>query len=148
MAKRNNQIDSEVIALAVTGLSQRAIAKKLSISQATVYKILKDRKNSQKFSKAQEVIENDKEIIKKSNQTTAHNVIDKIISGFEKDLPKASLKDKRELLKTLVELFGLPEDKETQENKANTQAEYISAALEDRIIEGFNDTESESEDNG
>ena len=28
MAKRNNRIDTEVIALAVTGLSQRAIAEK------------------------------------------------------------------------------------------------------------------------
>ena len=36
MAKRNNRIDTDVIALAVTGLSQRAIAEKLSLSQATV----------------------------------------------------------------------------------------------------------------
>ena len=31
MAKRNNRIDTEVIALAVTGLSQRAIAEKLEV---------------------------------------------------------------------------------------------------------------------
>ena len=49
MAKRNNRIDTEVIALAVTGLSQRAIAEKLSISQAAVSKILQDNKNKQKL---------------------------------------------------------------------------------------------------
>ena len=36
MAKRNNRIDTDVIALAVTGLSQRAIAEKYKISQKTV----------------------------------------------------------------------------------------------------------------
>ena len=46
MAKRNNQIDTDVIALSATGLSQRAIAKKLSISQATVSKILNNEKNN------------------------------------------------------------------------------------------------------
>lgn len=110
MAKRNNRIDTEVIALAVTGLSQRAIAEKLSLSQATVSKILHDNKNSQKLSKAQEVIESNQEEERKGNQKKAHSVIDTIINGLEKDLQKASLKDKRELLKTLVELFGLPEE--------------------------------------
>ena len=38
MAKRNNRIDTEVIALAVTGLSQRAIAKKLLLSLDSFYK--------------------------------------------------------------------------------------------------------------
>ena len=113
MAKRNNRIDTEVIALAVAGLPQRKIAEKLSVSQATVSKILHEEKTRQKLSNAQEVIENNQKVIKESNQKTAHNVIDKIINGLEKDLEKASLKDKRELLKTLVELFGLP-DKEDE----------------------------------
>ena len=91
MAKRNNRIDTDVIALAVTGLSQRAIAEKLSLSQATVSKILHEEKNRQKLSNAQEVIENNQEVIKRSNQKTAHDVIDKIITGLEKDLERASL---------------------------------------------------------
>ena len=56
MAKRNNRIDTDVIALAVTGLSQRAIAEKLSLSQATVSKILQDNKNNQKLSKGEEIM--------------------------------------------------------------------------------------------
>lgn len=109
MAKRNNRIDTEVIALAVTGLSQRAIAEKLSLSQATVSKILQDNKNNQKLSKGEEIIKSNQEEEKKDNKKQAHNVINTIISGLEGDLQRASLKDKRELLKTLVELFGLPE---------------------------------------
>jgi DNA-binding NarL/FixJ family response regulator len=42
MAKRNDRIDTEVISLAVTGLSQHAIAEKLSISQATVATMKKE----------------------------------------------------------------------------------------------------------
>jgi predicted transcriptional regulator len=109
MAKRNNRIDTEVIALAVTGLSQRAIAEKLSLSQATVSKILQDNKNNQKLSNGEEIIKSNQEEEKKDNKKQAYNVINTIISGLEGDLQRASLKDKRELLKTLVELFGLPE---------------------------------------
>ena len=136
MAKRNNRIDTEVIALAVTGLSQRAIAEKLSISQATVSKILQDNKNSQKLSKAQEVIESNQEVIKISNQKAAHNVIDKIITGLERDLDSASLKDKRELLKTLVELFGLPEtDNNDKIEKIEVEFEDASGDTEDKDSE-------------
>jgi predicted transcriptional regulator len=132
MAKRNNRIDTDVIALAVTGLSQRAIAEKLSLSQATVSKILHEEKNRQKLSNAQEVIENNQEVIKRSNQKTAHDVIDKIITGLEKDLERASLKDKRELLKTLVELFGLPEtDSDEKVEKIEVEFEDASGDTED-----------------
>ena len=132
MAKRNNRIDTEVIALAVTGLSQRAIAEKLSLSQPTVSKILHEEKNRQKLSNAQEVIESNQEVIKRSNQKTAHDVIDKIITGLENDLQRASLKDKRELLKTLVELFGLPEtDNNEKVEKIEVEFEDASGDTED-----------------
>ena len=132
MAKRNNRIDTDVIALAVTGLSQRAIAEKLSLSQATVSKILQDHKNNQKLSKGEEIIKSNQEVIKMSNQKTAHNVIDKIITGLEGDLQRASLKDKRELLKTLVELFGLPEtDNNEKVEKIEVEFEDASGDSED-----------------
>lgn len=115
MAKRNNQIDTDVIALSATGLSQRAIAKKLSISQATVSKILNNEKNNQKLSNGIKVINDYNEETKRNNRKKAHEAIDGIIEGLKEDLKKASLKDKRETLKTLVELFGLPEEEETQE---------------------------------
>ena len=50
MTMHNNRIDTDVIALAVTGLSQRAIAEKYKISQTTVSLILQQEKTSQKVS--------------------------------------------------------------------------------------------------
>ena len=131
MAKRNNRIDTEVIALAVTGLSQRAIAQKLSLSQATVSKILSEEKNNQKLSNGEEVIADYVLTERQNNRTTAHNVIDKIINGLEKDLETASIKDKRELLKTLVELYGLPEEKEEAVTKIEIEIEDASGGTED-----------------
>jgi predicted transcriptional regulator len=131
MAKRNNRIDTEVIALAVTGLSQRAIAQKLSLSQATVSKILSEEKNNQKLSNGEEVITDYVLTERQNNRTTAHNVIDKIINGLEKDLENASIKDKRELLKTLVELYGLPEEKEEAVTKIEIEIEDASGGTED-----------------
>jgi predicted transcriptional regulator len=129
--KRNNRIDTEVIALAVTGLSQRAIAQKLSLSQATVSKILSEEKNNQKLSNGEEVITDYVLTERQNNRTTAHNVIDKIINGLEKDLENASIKDKRELLKTLVELYGLPEEKEEAVTKIEIEIEDASGGTED-----------------
>lgn len=132
MAKRNNRIDTDVIALAVTGLSQRAIAEKLSLSQATVSKILQDHKNNQKLSKGEEIIKSNQEEERKDNKVQAHNVINTIISGLEGDLQRASLKDKRELLKTLVELFGLPEtDNSEKVEKIEVEFEDASGDTED-----------------
>ena len=132
MAKRNNRIDTEVIALAVTGLSQRAIAEKLSISQATVSKILQDNKSNQKLSKGEEIIKSNQEEERKDNKKQAHNVIDKIIANLEKDLDKASIRDKRELLKTLVELFGMPEhDNSEKVEKIEVEFEDASGDTED-----------------
>ena len=132
MAKRNNQIDSQVLALAVTGLSQRAIAEKLSLSQATVSKILHEEKNTEKLSKGEEIIKNNQIQEKISNRKQAHNVIDKIIQDLEKDLSRASIRDKRELLKTLVELFGMPEHEEDDKvEKIEVEFEDASGETED-----------------
>lgn len=130
MAKINNRIRSEIIAMAVVGASQRAIAEKYNISQKTVSLILTEEKNSQKVSKGIDVIQNAEREEKRSNQKTAHSVIEKIIADLEKDLPKASLRDKRELLKTLVELFGLPET--DNEDKV----EKIEVEFEDASVDG------------
>ena len=115
MAKRNNQIDTDVIALSAAGLSQRAIAQKLSISQATVSKILADEKNNQKLSNATKVIKDNQDKERITNRKKAHDTIEDIIDGLKEDIKYASLKDKRETLKTLVELFGLPEEEECEE---------------------------------
>ena len=50
MAKRNKQIDAEVIACASAGMSVRAIAEKYTLSKSTILKILSEGKNGQKVS--------------------------------------------------------------------------------------------------
>ena len=115
MAKRNNKIDTDVIALSATGLSQRAIAEKLSLSQATVSKILTEEKNNQKLSNGIKVINDLQENERRNNRKKAHETIDDIIDSLKEEIRSASIKDKRETLKTLVELFGLPEEEESQE---------------------------------
>ena len=115
MAKRNNKIDTDVIALSATGLSQRAIAEKLSLSQATVSKILTEEINNQKLSNGIKVINDLQENERRNNRKKAHETIDDIIDSLKEEIRSASIKDKRETLKTLVELFGLPEEEESQE---------------------------------
>lgn len=132
MAKINNRIRSEIVAMAVVGASQRAIAEKYKISQKTVSLILQEEKNSQKVSKGKESIENAEREEKKDNKQQAHNVINSIIAGLNNDLQRASLKDKRELLKTLVELFGMPEtDNDDKVEKIEVEFEDASGDSED-----------------
>ena len=52
---------------------------------------------------------------RRSNRKKAHETIDDIIDSLKEEIRSASIKDKRETLKTLVELFGLPEEEESQE---------------------------------
>ena len=136
MAKINNRIRSEIVAMAVVGVSQRAIAEKYKISQKTVSLILQQEKTSQKVSKQKkgiDIIENEE---RKSNKILAHNVINTIIAGLAKDLPNASLRDKREILKTLVELYGMPEDDNDDKiEKIEVEFEDASGDTEDKDSE-------------
>lgn len=132
MAKTDNRIRSEIVAMAVAGVSQRAIAEKYKISQKTVSLILQQEKTSQKVSKQRKGINDVENEERKDNKVQAHNVINTIISGLEGDLQRASLKDKRELLKTLVELFGLPEtDNNEKVEKIEVEFEDASGDTED-----------------
>ncbi len=142
MAKRNNRIDADVTAFAIAGLSQREIAKKLAISKTTVSKILNERKSDQKLANAKKVTTELQEEAERNNQKKAHDAIDQIISDLQKDLKKASLKDKRETLKTLVELFGLPDDG-GRKTPLDTEATALRRALENRQIEGFDDEQDD-----
>lgn len=115
MAKRNNRIDTEVIALAVTGLSQRAIAKKLAISKTTVSKILTEKKNDQKRTNAVQVLQDSVQEEILTLKKKAHNAITQIIDDLSEDLKNAPLRDKIATLERLKDLFGMPEEAETEE---------------------------------
>ncbi len=127
MAKRNKRIDAEVIACASVGMTVRAIAKKFTISATTVSKILNERKSLQKLTKAQEIVEEVDKSEQKCNKKKAHDIINTIFDSLEKDIKNASVKDKRETLKTLVELFGLPEEEESDVTEITVTVEDASA---------------------
>lgn len=115
MAKRNNRIDTEVIALAVTGLSQRAIAKKLAISKTTVSKILTEKKKDQKWTNSVQVVQDSVQEEILTLKKKAHNAITQIIDDLSEDLKNAPLRDKIATLERLKDLFGMPEEAETEE---------------------------------
>lgn len=121
MAKLSKDDKRQIVIQYVAGATCRELAKKYTVSASTISKILNEQKSVQKLTEVDN-LQNAENI---SNQKKAHGVIDTIINGLENDLQKATLKDKRELLKTLVELFGLPEH--TDEEKV----EKISVEFED-----------------
>ena len=111
MAKLSKDDKRQIVVQYVAGATCRELAKKYAVSASARSKILNEEKSVQKLTE----VDNLRNAETKSNTKQAHNVINTIIDGLEKDLKNASLKDKRELLKTLVELFGMPkeEDEET-----------------------------------
>ena len=111
MAKLSKDDKRQIVVQYVAGATCRELAKKYAVSASAISKILNEEKSVQKLTEVDNLINAET----KSNTKQAHNVINTIIDGLEKDLKNASLKDKRELLKTLVELFGMPkeEDEET-----------------------------------
>ena len=114
MAKRTTKLDTDVLACASVGMSVRKIAKKFALSTATISKILNEHKSKQKLAQAQKVIQESEQEQRKSNLKKAHDIINTIFDALGEDIKTASVKDKRETLKTLVELYGLPEDEDTE----------------------------------
>lgn len=131
MAKLSKDDKRQIVIQYVAGATYRELAEKYGVSPAAISKILNEQKSKQKLTEVDNIVNAENT----SNQKKAHGVIDTIINGLEKDLQKASLKDKRELLKTLVELFGLPEHEDDE------KVEKISVEFED-ASEGEDDTNS------
>ena len=131
MAKRTAKIDAEVLACAAVGMTVRDIAKKFTLSQTTISKILSEGKSLQKCNKAKKVLQESEQEEQRSNQKKAHSIINTIFNSLEEDIKTASVKDKRETLKTLVELFGLPEDVETEVTGITITVEDASEKEED-----------------
>lgn len=124
MAKLSKDDKRQIVVQYVAGATCRELAKKYEVSPSAISKILNEQKSVQKLTEVDNIINAEM----RSNKKQAHGVINTIIDGLEKDLKSASLKDKRELLKTLVELFGLPEetDEETTVTKIEVSVEDAS----------------------
>ena len=121
MAKLSQDDKRQIVVQYAAGATCRELAKKYTVSPSAISKILNEEKSVQKLTEVDKLNAAESN----NNRKKAHNVIDKIITGLEGDLQRASLKDKRELLKTLVELFGLPE------TDNNEKVEKIEVEFED-----------------
>lgn len=129
MAKLSNDDKRQIVVQYVAGATCRELAKKYNVSHSAISKILKEEKSVQKLTEVDNLHNREKQ----DNKKQAHNVIDKIIANLEKDLDKASIRDKRELLKTLVELFGMPEhDNSEKVEKIEVEFEDASGETENK----------------
>lgn len=128
MAKLSQDDKRQIVVQYAAGATCRELAKKYTVSPSAISKILNEEKSVQKLTEVDKLNAAESN----NNRKKAHNVIDKIITGLESDLQGASLKDKRELLKTLVELFGLPEtDSDEKVEKIEVEFEDASGDTED-----------------
>ena len=128
MAKLSQDDKRQIVVQYAAGATCRELAKKYTVSPSAISKILNEEKSVQKLTEVDKLNAAESN----NNRKKAHNVIDKIITGLEGDLQRASLKDKRELLKTLVELFGLPEtDNNEKVEKIEVEFEDASGDKED-----------------
>lgn len=130
MAKLSKDDKRQIVVQYVAGATCRELAKKYAVSASAISKILNEEKSVQKLTEVDKLNAAESN----NNRKKAHSVIDTIIAGLKDDLSKATLKDKRELLKTLVELFGMPESCEEE------KVDKIEVEFEDASGDG-DDTE-------
>lgn len=132
MAKLSRDDKRQIVIQYVAGATCRELAKMYSVSASAISKILKEEKSVHKLTEVDNLYKANKE----DNKKQAHNVINKIIEGLEEDLKDASIRDKRELLKTLVELFGMPEtDSAEKVERIEVEFEDASGDSEDKDSE-------------
>lgn len=118
MAKLTDKQRKQIIAEYVEGdgrVSQRDLARKFSVSQVTISKILTDKSVKEKLSEAK----NDNlismcEYIKAKSERVQH-LIDIALETSDQQMREASLRDKMGAVKILIEKFFPPEDEREED---------------------------------
>lgn len=118
MAKLTDKQRKQIIAEYVEGdgkVSQRDLARKFSVSQVTISKILTDKSVKEKLSEAK----NDNlismcEYIKAKSERVQH-LIDIALETSDQQMRVASLRDKMGAVKILIEKFFPPEDEREED---------------------------------
>lgn len=118
MAKLTDKQRKQIIAEYVEGdgkVSQRELARKFSVSQVTISKILTDKSVKEKLSEAK----NDNlismcEYIKAKSERVQH-LIDIALETSDQQMREASLRDKMGAVKILIEKFFPPEDEREED---------------------------------
>ena len=107
MAKLSDRQRKQIIAEYTTGAtSQRALAERYHVSQKTISKILSSEEVRQKVSDKKE--ENTRSMFEflDEQKGKAQSLMQKLLNVSEKDIEKASLRDKMGAIKILSEVFA------------------------------------------
>ena len=121
MAKLSDRQRKQIIAEYTTGgTSQRALAERYHVSQKTISKILSSEEVRQKVSDKKE--ENTRSMFEflDEQKGKAQSLMQKLLNASEKDIEKASLRDKMGALKILSEVFA-PKNEEAAATDTNTK---------------------------
>lgn len=110
MAKLTEADKRQITIQYAAGATCRELAEKFNVSPTAVSKILNSQKSLQKLTNVDEVYNAEKSSIKKK----AHAAIKQIIGDLSEDLKKAPLRDKIATMEKLKDMFGLPEEEESE----------------------------------
>lgn len=122
MAKLSDRQRKQIIAEYTTGgTSQRALAERYHVSQKTISKILSSEEVRQKISDKKE--ENTRSMLEflDEQKGKAQSLMQKLLNAAEKDIEKASLRDKMGALKILSEVFA---PSKSEESKADEGVKF------------------------
>lgn len=122
MAKLSDRQRKQIIAEYTTGAtSQRALAERYHVSQKTISKILSSEEVRQKVSDKKE--ENTRSMLEflDEQKGKAQSLMQKLLNASEKDIEKASLRDKMGALKILSEVFA---PRKSEESKADEGVKF------------------------
>lgn len=135
MAKLSDRQRKQIIAeYASGGVSQRELAERYQVTQKTISKILNSEEVYQKVSEKKE--ENTRSMLAflDEQKEKAQSLMKQLLNASEKDIEKASLRDKMGALKILSEVFTTRKDELVGDN--NIQ---ITLSVED--MSGGDDAE-------
>lgn len=121
MAKLSDRQRKQIIAEYTTGAtSQRALAERYHVSQKTISKILSSEEVRQKVSYKKE--ENTRSMFEflDEQKGKAQSLMQKLLNASEKDIEKASLRDKMGAIKILSEVFA-PKNEAAAATDTNTK---------------------------
>lgn len=109
VAKLSDRQRKQIITEYVAGdgrVSQRSLAKKYNVCLSTISKILRDEKVEQKCTHKKE--ENTRSMLEflDEQKDKAQSLMQQLLNASEKDIKKASLRDKMGALKILSEVFA------------------------------------------
>lgn len=132
MAKLTDRQRKQIIAEYINGgVSQQQLAKKYGVSRQAIAKLLNTEKSCEKLLQKKE--ENTRSMLEflDEQKDTAQSLMQKILQASEKDIERASLRDKMGALKILSEVFAGKREEETDATPTKIIVRAVDASEAD-----------------